>query len=86
MYEHNATNHGLILTNRPFHDAILDLDKSNGVPPASIMNEYRFIRFCGILMEQIYCDTIDGMASFHSVNNDSVYDSGLIEGMNRSSI
>ena len=68
MYEHNATNHGLILCDRPFHDAILDLDKSKGVPPASLMNEYRFIRLCGVLMEQVSCDTLDGMASFRAVD------------------
>jgi hypothetical protein len=66
--ELNAMNHGLILVDRPYHDVILDLDRSKGVPSAGMMSEYRFIRFCGILMEQVSCNIIDGMANFHNVN------------------
>lgn len=64
----SAIDFGLILRDRPYHDCILDLDKSKGVPPASLMNEYRFIRLFGVLMEQVWCDTLDGTASFRAVD------------------
>jgi hypothetical protein len=60
---------GLILRDRPYHDAILDLDKSKGVPSAEVMSEYRFIRLCGVLMEQYMCDTLTAVAYFRAVDN-----------------
>jgi hypothetical protein len=59
--------YGLILRDRPYHDAILDLDRSKVVPTEDIISEYRFIRLCGIIMEQISCDTLTAIANFKAI-------------------
>lgn len=63
-----ASEFGLILRDRPYHDAVLDLDRSKGVPPTEVLNQYRFLRFCGLLFEQISCCTLTGMATFTQAN------------------
>jgi hypothetical protein len=57
----------MITFTRPFHDATLDLDRSKGMIPSGLIDEYRFIRICGVIMEQIYCDVLTGEPSFKAI-------------------
>ena len=60
-------SHQGVLLDREYRDEVLDLDASRNTP-AEVMNCFRFIRLCGILFEQISCDTIDATATFKAVS------------------
>ena len=53
-----------VMIDRVCRDEVLDLDKSHGSTPTSIINQFRFVRLCGVLFEQIACDTLTGDAIF----------------------
>jgi len=54
----------LSICHREFYEETLDLDRSKGVPPASTMNCYKYLVFCGITFIQVSCDTLTGEATF----------------------
>ena len=61
-------SYDMILRDRPYYDQILDLDKSKGDTPTNLINQFRYIRLCGLLFEQISCDTLTAMASFKQID------------------
>jgi hypothetical protein len=56
-----------VLIDREFRNEVLDMDQSKGDTPSDVINCYRFIRLCGLLFEQVSCDTLTGDAVFHPV-------------------
>ena len=54
---------------RPFHDETLDLDKSNQPLPSGMIDCYRRIIICSIVMEQVYCNTLTGEPTFRDINS-----------------
>lgn len=59
--------HDGVLLDREFRDEVLDMDKSKGDVHSDVINTFRFVRICGILMEQISCDTMTAEATFKAV-------------------
>jgi hypothetical protein len=63
-------SHDMVMKDRPYHNQILDLDKSTGDCP--IVDHFRFIRNLGRLYEQVSCDLWTGMATFQLLTNNEL--------------
>jgi hypothetical protein len=61
------TTYNGVLIDREFRDEVLDMDKSKGDTPSAVINCFRFIRICGILFEQVSCNTLTAEATFKAV-------------------
>lgn len=62
------TTHNGVLLDREFRNEVLDMDHSEGSAPSAVINTFRFVRICGILFEQISCNTMTAEATFQRVS------------------
>lgn len=62
-YPGEIVNYAGVVVGRDFREEVLDLDKSPNAP-ARIINQFRWVRFCGKLMQQTSCNVWTGEASF----------------------
>lgn len=62
------TTHDGVLLDRDFRDEVLDLDRSKGDAPVSVINCYRFVRLCGLLFEQVSCNTLTADGTFQQIS------------------
>ena len=60
-------SHDGVLLDREFRDEVLDMDKSKGDVHSDVINTFRFVRICGVLFEQIACDTMTAEATFKAI-------------------
>jgi hypothetical protein len=63
------TTHNGVLIDREFRDEVLDMDKSKGDVHSDVINTFRFIRLCGLLFEQVSCNTLTAEATFQPVGH-----------------